>query len=647
MWMAIFLVACGLVAVPVVSAHAHLVESDPADGERLTEPPAEIRLEFDGTVENAEVNVITANRTRVDDGPVEIHGDRDRVVSVPVEDLGGGSYRVYWRIQSVDGHTTDGTFSFVVEQSTPTSIPTSTAPSPPATKTPTANATAAATPTASPTPTPTPTYPVVEQDPPPREEVLAGALADGFRELDPVEALARGLLFTATLLIVGLPLAITLVVRPVLGRSGAVRRRTRRLVAGAGGTLLVSALLLAVVRLTDVASAVSPTAIATFLRSSLGVYAVLQVAAAVAVLAATAYDHRAEESPGLPWLGGITAAGLVVALTVSLSSHSASSVGSVGVLADLEHLFGAAAWVGGVAALALVVPPALRALDASERARTVVRLVRRFSLLAVTGVGLAAATGLLIATWHVPAPYTLEGTAYGKLLSAKVLFVIGALVAGGLNHAVFGRLAGPRGALADGGRSVAPSREALDSWFVRAVRVEFALLLIVTLLAGVLTGVPTADHQSAAADPVPLYLEGDDEPRTKIKLTPGTVGYSVVDVAFGDDRHTADGPVTVRMRHAEAGLHRRQVADPGDDGRHSAVVHFPTDGRWILTVNGTVDGRQVDEQFTAFVRSPDGDHDHGAVTDDEFATLLRRGSAVVGLGTLVALLAGLGFRRRT
>ncbi|WP_435194699.1 copper resistance CopC/CopD family protein [Natronomonas sp. EA1] len=659
-WPTLLLVVlvCSLALVPLVSAHAELIASDPSEGERLTDSPAEVRLEFSSRVENANVRVVADDGTRVDAGPARINRQENgRFVTVPLETLERGSYQVRWRVQAADGHTTSDSFTFVIREATPSPTPTATptvtpTPAGQSTQTPTPAGSSTPIPTAAPTATqtqtPTPTFPVVEQDPPSRDAVLSGG-AGGFAEVNPVEALARGLLFTSVLLLVGLPLALVVVVRPVLDRSDPVERRTRILVAGAAGTLLFAALLLAAIRLTDIASQVSIAGVQQFVESSLGLYAVVQVAAAATVLAVTLAAGRTGRPFGPRQLGGVSIAGVLALSTISLSSHSASSVGATATLVDITHLLAVAVWTGGVAAFAVGVPPALLDLDRADRTRTVGRLVQRFGPFAVLSVGLAGATGLLLGAWHVPAATALETTAYGTVLSVKVLVVIAALAMGGLNQLVFGNHlpTGPLETVADGGRSMVPSRRTLSAWFVRAVRIEFALLLVVMVLAGVLTGIPTATHQTAAAtEPVPLFIQEGDDPEVRMRLTPAAVGYSVTDITFvsDDERLTADGDVTIRMRHADIGLHRRQIAERQDDGSYSAVVQFPTDGRWIVTVTGTVDGQHVEEQFTPFISAAGAGHDHGSESDEGFGTRLRWGAVITGLGSVVVS-AGLFLRR--
>jgi len=51
---------------------------------------------------------------RVDAGPAEVSPTSPAMLQVPVKALGPGTYRVKWRVLSVDTHVTEGEFTFHV-----------------------------------------------------------------------------------------------------------------------------------------------------------------------------------------------------------------------------------------------------------------------------------------------------------------------------------------------------------------------------------------------------------------------------------------------------------------------------------------------------------------------------------------------------
>lgn len=95
------------------SAHASLVASDPADGQRFDRLPERVTLEFSEPISAPAYVVVTApDGSRADQGEVRVDGAE---VSVA---LGGsapeGTYGAAFRVVSEDGHPVTGRIGFVV-----------------------------------------------------------------------------------------------------------------------------------------------------------------------------------------------------------------------------------------------------------------------------------------------------------------------------------------------------------------------------------------------------------------------------------------------------------------------------------------------------------------------------------------------------
>jgi len=101
-------------ACPSVAAHAFLDHATPAVGSAVREAPAQIKLWFTQRLEPAFSTVQVQDHAgkRVDKGDVQVGGaDRD-LMSVSVQPLEPGTYRVTWRVLSVDTHVSQGDFTF-------------------------------------------------------------------------------------------------------------------------------------------------------------------------------------------------------------------------------------------------------------------------------------------------------------------------------------------------------------------------------------------------------------------------------------------------------------------------------------------------------------------------------------------------------
>jgi copper resistance protein C len=97
------------------AAHAFLEEANPRVGSTIRTAPPEVTLRFTQNLEPAfsSATITDASGQRVDTGAPGIDGN---VMRVRLLAIGAGSYRVTWHVLSVDTHTTEGAFTFAVEQ---------------------------------------------------------------------------------------------------------------------------------------------------------------------------------------------------------------------------------------------------------------------------------------------------------------------------------------------------------------------------------------------------------------------------------------------------------------------------------------------------------------------------------------------------
>ena len=100
----------------VAGGHAFLDRAEPRVGSRVRTPPRQVTLWFTERLEPAYSRVQVVNdkgaRADADDSRVDATDARRLRVSVPP--LAAGTYKVLWRVLSVDGHLTEGEFTFQV-----------------------------------------------------------------------------------------------------------------------------------------------------------------------------------------------------------------------------------------------------------------------------------------------------------------------------------------------------------------------------------------------------------------------------------------------------------------------------------------------------------------------------------------------------
>ena len=151
-------------------------------------------------------------------------------------------------------------------------------------------------------------------------------------------------------------------------------------------------------------------------------------------------------------------------------SHAAATGRFWPLVADWTHAVAAGVWTGGLVGFVIAVfSGSLRGLPPDRRAKLRERSVRRFSLLATSGVAVIAVTGLYATLLHVPSPQSLVDTPYGRVLLVKLGLLTLVLAIGACNLLLRGR--GP---------------------FGRLVVVELLLALALFVATGFLTSLPPA-----------------------------------------------------------------------------------------------------------------------------------------------------------
>ncbi len=458
----------GGLAASDAGAHAAFLGASPPPGARVEATPAEVTLRFTESLNRrlsgAEIMTVSGARRRVPARTV-ISG---RTLAVrPAARLGRGTYRVQWHsVATDDGHELEGSFGFGVQAS------------------PGAGALA------------------TEQSP------LAGA---GW-----VRALVRSLLYATLLAFVGaLLLAVGLgprwLVPPGLEGGGgepgldlpAARRRQRGLTADLGLFAAALGAATAVVEATRAARGLSPGALRDFLLANPAGLA--RVAVVGFVLLAVMLSSR---RPRLAALAAVAALGAVVA-----SGHADSADPRLAaVAADWVHLVAAAAWVGGIALIALVWGPGLRGRGGEARASVARHVLAPFGSIALPAFVVVAVAGTVNAAIELGRPSALWDTSYGAVLLAKIVLVA-ALAGASYLHALRLR---PRLLIAN----PHPPRR-LDRRHWRLVRSEPLLALAVVGAVGLLAAFPLPPRQLDATaqarrtvpscEPCPLPTPARDE----------------------------------------------------------------------------------------------------------------------------------------
>jgi copper transport protein len=284
---------------------------------------------------------------------------------------------------------------------------------------------------------------------------------------------------------------------------------------------------------------------------------------------------------------GSAIVGCALALTPALGGHAATqSPAALLVPADVVHVVGMSAWLGGLAFLLLAVPAATRALEPADRTRLLAATLQRFSPLALAAVLALAATGTIQALVEVRTLDGLTGTAFGRAVLIKVVLLVVLTGLGAVNRR---RVVPALRGLAAGGAAPGGTGRLLR----RTLRAEVALIVTVLAVTGALTGYPPPTAATAGAGPVtvsqrmgPLNVEAT--------LDPARVGPNAFHLYLFAARDGAPFTGTKELR-VKASLPSRGIG-PLDLTLHRAgpghyvadAVTLSPDGEWTLDVTDRV-----------------------------------------------------------
>lgn len=98
-------------------SHALFNRSEPRVGETVSGCPKQVRMWFDSQLKlsSSMVRVESESGKRVDNLDGHVDSSDATILEVNIPCLSPGTYRVFWKVVSLDGHSTKGSFAFTIE----------------------------------------------------------------------------------------------------------------------------------------------------------------------------------------------------------------------------------------------------------------------------------------------------------------------------------------------------------------------------------------------------------------------------------------------------------------------------------------------------------------------------------------------------
>ncbi|HEY6154472.1 MAG TPA: copper resistance CopC family protein [Candidatus Udaeobacter sp.] len=97
-----------------LEAHAFLKDANPGVGSTIQTSPSEVRIRFSENIEPSvsSIQVFDASGKEVDKQDLRLDRSDHGLLHISLPRLRAGTYKVVWRVVSVDTHVTKGNFTF-------------------------------------------------------------------------------------------------------------------------------------------------------------------------------------------------------------------------------------------------------------------------------------------------------------------------------------------------------------------------------------------------------------------------------------------------------------------------------------------------------------------------------------------------------
>lgn len=527
------LLLCGafvLTGAQAASAHAELLSTTPEDGAVLDQAPAEAVLTFNEPVQliDGSIRLFPGDE---DPLTLEAHVSNTSVIAALPDDVDVGAYALSYRVVSADGHPISGAITFTIGDAAGSSADA----------------------------------PVVETTTPQDTAFAVSALT--------------ALQYLSLLAFAGLILFEWLVLRNASPPS----RRTLNIMRVTGiGAVTASLLLIPASALhvtgERLVAVIDPAAWWT------GVFwapVAATVAVCAGVVGAMLLLTRKTQLRGTRLLAVLLTL-LALAAPVLVGHTQLIEPRALIVGADIGHLLAGSFWIGGVLGLLLFLPSA-RATGNGTAPTLAVKVVQRFSHLAVWSVAILAVSGTIMGIMIVGSPDTLVTTSYGLTLLLKTGIVIPVIAIAAYNKL---RLL-PK-------ISTRPTARMQWQTLNRTLAYEAALLVAVLLLTGFLTNLSPAHehHDTTTGDTASVAqivaLDANAQGLSlRGELEPALTGENEITFTLEyDGEPITPDEVTIRTRLPEHDLGPFQTTaelDPAT-GEYAAGLDMPVAGEWEMQV---------------------------------------------------------------
>jgi putative copper resistance protein D len=320
----------------------------------------------------------------------------------------------------------------------------------------------------------------------------------------------------------------------------------------------------------------------------------LGLAMALTALFVPVFSTRSHAAFWLDLTAAIVAAAFVAGL--AWAGHAAGGLGSEAIIhpaADVLHLIAAAAWVGALAPLAILLAVTGHEPGELGMARTA---TQRFSLLGMAAVATLLATGLVNSWYLVGSVDALLHTHYGKLLLLKLALFLGMIAIAAFNWSQLTPALVQNNSVADA--------QAARRRLCRNAAIETIAGALIIAIVAVLGTQPPANHaghhSTSGAVPADAAFQHihTDQGMADVMIEPGRIGAAHATIRlWNDDLETLPAKsMTFTLTAPAAGSKpvTQTAVQQADAAWIVDGVQLPESGNWTVEVDADLaNGKQL------------------------------------------------------
>ncbi len=291
------------------------------------------------------------------------------------------------------------------------------------------------------------------------------------------------------------------------------------------------------------------------------------------------------------WAGAVAVlAAAVLAGAIAFTGHAIGAQGAEGLIhpaADVLHLLAAAAWVGALLPLALLLGAAGKERNSPGTLALARAATLRFSALGVISVGTLLVTGI-INTWYlVGSVDALTGTLYGQLLMAKIALFLAMVAIAAVNR----QWLTPRLA-----QNESDARQALARLRRNALVEALAGLAVICIVAEIGTKPPAIHiHRHPAYGAVPadaafVHIH-TEQAMADVTIEPGRTGESHATIRLWNGDFEPLGARALKLSLTPPGGRQAPPLTAAQDAEGAwriDRVELPRPGNWMVTIEAEI-----------------------------------------------------------